>query len=146
MTNPQDFTNMLQDALKNLPLDNKALQDAFKSSAAMGETMSKVALEAAEKSAEVSSKWTKDTLTKIGDLSAAKTAPEDGNEALKSFAESSAQQASQNLAAFAEIAQQVQKETLDLLMSAGKEFGAEASEAVKKATDAAKNAATPAKK
>jgi hypothetical protein len=48
----------------SFPVDMSAMQDAFKTQAALAEKMSKVALEAAEKSTEISAKWTKDTLAK----------------------------------------------------------------------------------
>jgi len=56
-----------------------ALQNAFKSQAAMMERITKVALDAAEKSTEVSTKRTKTTLEKAGDAAteaAGKTAEE----------------------------------------------------------------------
>ena len=77
MAKTQDFTKLVQDMLGNFPVDTSALQDSFKTQAAMGEKMSRVALDAAEKSAEVSSKWTKDTIAKLGDMSAVKEDPTD---------------------------------------------------------------------
>ena len=56
-----------------MPMDDAALQDAFKSQAAMMERMTKVALEAAEKSTEVSTKWTRATLEKAGETATRRT-------------------------------------------------------------------------
>ena len=68
-----DFTKMFQDMMGAFPaVDTKAFQDSFKSQAALGEKMSKVVLEAAEKSAEISNKWTKSALAKIGEASTVK--------------------------------------------------------------------------
>ncbi|HHH89557.1 MAG TPA: phasin, PhaP, partial [Aliiroseovarius sp.] len=50
-------------------------------------------------------------------------------------ASAQAELASENLAAFAEVAKKVQTETVDLMLSTGKELGEEAEAAVKKATD-----------
>ena len=75
--------------MSNVPIDTTALSDAFKSQAALGEKMSKVALEAAEKSTEISSKWTKDTLAKIGDVTKVKEEPTDYTKAMTDFASAS---------------------------------------------------------
>ena len=135
MNNPADFTKAFQDAFANMKFDTSAFEDAFKSSAAVGEKMSKVAIEAATKSAEVSNTWTKDTLNKLGVVSSAKAEAADYSKAVSDFATSSAEVAAENMAAFAEIAKKVQMETVELMMASGKEMQKEATAAVKKATD-----------
>jgi hypothetical protein len=50
MAKTQDYTKVLQDMMSALPFDTTSAQGAFKTSAALGEKMAKVALEAAEKS------------------------------------------------------------------------------------------------
>ena len=55
MQKAQDFTKVMQDMAASFPIDASALQDTFKSSAILGEKMTKVALEAAEKSNEITS-------------------------------------------------------------------------------------------
>lgn len=141
MTNPQDFTKAMTEMLSAFPLDTTAMTDAFKTSAALGEKMSKVALDAAEKSTEISSKWTMETLSKVGKMTAVKEEPTDYTKAMTDFASASAEMAAENMAAFAEVAKKVQMETVELLLAAGKEAGEDASAAVKKATTAAKKAA-----
>ena len=131
MTN--DFTKTMQDMMAKFPMDSTAMQTAFKNQAAFGEKMAKVALEAAEKSTEVSSKWAKDTLAKLSVAATAKTDAADYTKAATDFASASAEMVSENMAAFAEIAKKVQMETVELMMSAGKEVAAETTEAVKKA-------------
>lgn len=142
----QDFTKVMQDMLGAFPVDTKAVQDAFKSQALMGEKLSKVALDAAEKSAEVSAKWTKETLNRLGEVSAVKEEPTDYSKSITDFASASAEMAAENLAAFAEIAKKVQMETVELVLAAGKEFGDDATAAVKKATSEVTKAAKAAAK
>ena len=144
MANTQDFTKMLQEMMASFPVDTTAAQDVFKTQAALGEKMSKVALEAAEKSTELSAKWTKDTLGKISDVTAVKDDPADYTKAITDFASTSAELAAENLASFAEIAKKVQMETVELMLSAGKDMTEEASSAVKKATEEATAAAKKA--
>ncbi|MDA7427112.1 phasin, PhaP [Primorskyibacter aestuariivivens] len=134
----QDVTAMLKDMMGAVPVDTAALEGAFKNQADLNEKLSGVALEAATKSAELSTKWTQDTLAKLGDVSKAKAQPADYAQAVTDFATAQQTVVSENLAAFAEIAKKAQSETVELIMSAGKSFQAEASAAVQKATAAAK--------
>ncbi len=149
MAKAQDYTQALNDFMGSFPVDLSAYQDAFKNSAEIGEKMSAVALQAAEKSTEVSAKWTQDALSRLGDVSKAKADPADYSKAVTDFASASAETAAENMAAFAEIAKRVQMETVELLMASGKNFGEDASAAVKKATaevsKAAKKATASAK-
>jgi len=96
-----------------------------------------VALEAAEKSNEISSKWTKDTISKLGAVTTVKDEPTDYTKALSDFASASAEMAAENMAAYAEVAKKVQMETVELLLAAGKDISEDATAAVKKATDEA---------
>ena len=149
MAKTNDMNKMMQDMMSAFPVDNKAMQDAFKTQAAMAEKMTKVALEAAEKSTEITSKWAKDTIAKLSVVTQAKADPTDYTKAATDFASAAAEMAAENMAAFAEVAKKVQAETVELLLAAGKEASTEASAAVKKATDdvttAAKKAAAAAK-
>lgn len=144
MNNPQDLSKMMQEMMGAFPVDMTAFQDAFKSQAAMGERMSKVALEAADKSAEISTKWTKETLTKMGDVAAAKEEANDYSKAMTDFASAQAELAAENMAAFAEVAKKVQAETVELMLAAGKDMGEEAQAAVKNASEEVAKAAKKA--
>jgi len=149
MQKTQDFTKVMQDMMANFPVDASALQNAFKTQAAFAEKFSKVAIEAAEKSTEISAKWTKDTLARVGDMAKAKSEPTDYTKAATDFASAAAEMAAENMAAFAEIAKKVQMETVELMLAAGKDMSEDATAAVKKATSdvttAAKKAAAAAK-
>ena len=149
MTNANDFNKVMQDMMAKFPVDASAFQNAFKTQAAFAEKFSKVALEAAEKSTEITTKWVKDSIAKMGDVSKAKTEPTDYTKAATDFASAAAEMAAENLAAFAEIAKKVQMETVELMLAAGKDVSEEATAAVKKAstevTAAAKKVATAAK-
>lgn len=149
MNKPADFTKVMQDMMASFPMDQSALQNAFKTQAAMAEKLSKVALEAAEKSTEITSKWAKDTIAKLADVSKAKTEVTDYSKSVTDFASSAAEMAAENMAAFAEVAKKVQMETVELVLAAGKDMSEDATAAVKKATSdvttAAKKAAAAAK-
>ncbi|MDU8926367.1 phasin family protein [Alisedimentitalea sp. MJ-SS2] len=134
MAKAQDLNTLMKDMMGAFPVDTAAFEKSFKTQADLSEKLSGVALEAAEKSTEISSKWTKDTLAKLADMSKAKTDPADYAKAMTDFASATAEVAAENMAAFAEVAKKVQSETVELLMAAGKDAGEEASAAVKKAT------------
>jgi len=135
MNNANDFTKTMQDMMAKFPVDASAFQNAFKTQAAFGEKLSKVALEAAEKSTEISSKWAKETIAKLSGAAKAKSEPVDYTKSITDFASAAAELASENMAAFAEVAKKVQMETVELMLAAGKDVSAEASAVVKKATD-----------
>ena len=135
MAKAQDYTKALNDMMASFPVDLSAYQDAFKTQAQLGEKLSAVALDAAEKSTDVSSKWTQETLARLGSVSKAKTDPADYSKAMSDYAAAAAETAAENVAAFAEIAKRVQMETVELMLAAGKTAGEDAQAAVKKATD-----------
>jgi hypothetical protein len=138
-----DMTAMMKDMMGAFPVDTKAMENAFKSQATLNEKLSGVALDAVGKSSEISSKWTKDTLAKMADMSKAKTDPADYAKSMTDFASAQAEVAAENMAAFAEVAKKVQMDTVELMMAAGKDMGEEAQSAMQKAT---KEASTAAKK
>jgi hypothetical protein len=148
MTKTPDFAKVMQDMMASFPVDASAFQNAFKTQAAFAEKFSKVVIEAAEKSTEISAKWTKDTLAKVGDMAKAKAEPADYSKAMGDFASAAAEMTAENLAAFAEVAKKVQMETVELMLAAGKDISEDATAAVKKATaevtSAAKKAASAA--
>lgn len=134
MTKTPDMAAMMKDVMGAFPVDTTAMTDAFKTTATLSEKLSGVALTAAEKSAEISTKWQKDTLAKLAEISKAKAEPADYAKAMTDFTSASAEVAAEHMAAFAEIAKSVQMNTVELMMAAGKDMTEEASAAVKKAT------------
>lgn len=130
----QDFTAIMKDMMGAFPVDTKAMEDAFKSQTTLAEKLSGVALDAANKSTELSAKWTQDTIAKITDLSKAKADPADYAKSMTDFASASAEAAAEHMSAYAEIAKKVQTETLELMMSASKDLSEEVTAAAKKAT------------
>ncbi|MCY4180201.1 MAG: phasin, PhaP [Litoreibacter sp.] len=130
-----DFTKAFSDMAAAFPVDMAIFNDAFKNTAVFNEKMSKVALDAASTSAELSSKFTKETLAKMSTVTKAQKEPADYSKAMTDFASAQAESAAEHMAAFAEVAKKAQMETVELLMAAGKDVSEEATAAVKKATD-----------
>jgi hypothetical protein len=134
MANTQDFTAMMKDMMGAFPVDTKAMEESMKSVATLNEKLATVALGAAEKSSEISSKWTKDTIAKIQAMTKAKAEPADYAKAMTDFASTAAEAAAEHMAAFAEVAKKLQMDTVELLMAAGKDVAEDASAAVQKVT------------
>ena len=130
-----EYTKMMKDMMGAFPVDTSAVQEAFKSQATFADKMSKVVLEAAEKSTEISAGWTKATIGKLGVITNAKEDPADYTKAMTDFASAQAEMSAESMAGFAEVAKKVQMETVELMLAAGKDFGDETSKVVKKATD-----------
>ena len=129
-----DYTKMMKDMMGAFPMDMTAMQDAFKTQAAFADKMSKVVLDAAEKSTEISAGWTKATIGKMGVVSNVKDEPADYAKAMTDFASAQAEMSAESMAAFAEVAKKVQMETVELMLAAGKDMSEDATAAVKKAT------------
>ncbi|MFD2738998.1 phasin family protein [Sulfitobacter aestuarii] len=144
MTKNVDVTAMFKDVMGAFPVDTTAMEGAFKSTASLNEKLSGVALNAAGKSADISSKWTKDTLAKLGEFSKAKQEPGDYAKAMSDFASASAEVAAEHMAAFAEIAKKAQMDTVELMMAAGKDLQEDTTAAVKKASENVQNAGAKA--
>ncbi len=134
MAKTPDLTAMFKDVMGSFPVDTASMEDAFKTATTLNEKLTHVAIDAAEKSTEISSKWTKETLAKLGDMSKAKAEPADYAKAMADFASSYAEVSAEHMAAFAEVAKKVQMDTVELMMAAGKDMSEDASAAVKKAT------------
>jgi hypothetical protein len=128
------FENPFAKLFEDMPFDTKAFDDVFKNTATLNEKFSKVALKAAERNVEISNKWAKDALGKTAGVCKAQVEPASYSKAVTEFASASMETASENVAAFVEVAKQVQMDTVELLVAAGKDAQAKASVAVKKAT------------
>ncbi len=145
MTNKTpDMTAMLKDMMGAFPVDTSAMDASFKSSASLNEKLSGVALSAVEKSTEISSKWTKDTVAKLSEMAKAKNEPADYAKAMSDFATAYSEAASEHMSAFAEVAKKVQADTVELMMAAGKDMSEEAKTAMTKATNDVQSAAKKA--
>ena len=134
-TKTQDYTTMMRDVMGAFPVDQRSMESMFKSQSAFAEKMSAVAIDAAQKSTDLSAKWTQETLTKVSDVTKARVEPADYAKAMTDFASASAESAAEHMAAFADIAKKVQTETLELMLTMGKDMSSEMQNVARKATD-----------
>ena len=141
MAMTQDYSKMMKDMMGAFPMDTSAMQDMFKTQATFADRMSKIVLEAAQKSTEISAAWTKETLDKAASITTVKEDPADYTKAMTDFASSQAETSAESMAQFAEVAKKVQMDSVELMLAAGKDFSEDASAAMKKATGEATQAA-----
>ena len=134
MMKTPDLNKAMQDMMQNLPVDTSSVKEAFRTQTALGEKMTRVALQAAERSTEISAAWAKDTLSRMGELTTSKDQPADYAKAMSDFASAAAELAAEHMAAYAEVAKKVQMDTVDLLLNAGKDVQADAQRMAQTAT------------
>lgn len=127
-----DFTKAFQDVLANIPVDTSSFKEAFKTQSALAEKMAKATLEAAEASTEISAQWTKDTLARMGELASTKDQPADYAKAVQDFNSAATERATEHLQAYAEVAKKLQMQTVDLMLTAGKDLAEDAQGAAQK--------------
>jgi hypothetical protein len=139
-----DMAAMLKDMMGAFPVDTTSMGASFKTSATLNEKLSGVALSAVEKSTEISSAWTKDTVAKLSEMAKAKAEPADYAKAMTDFATAYSEAAAEHMAAFAEVAKKVQMETVELMMAAGKNMTDDATSAMTKVQGDVKEAAKKA--
>lgn len=139
MMKTPDFNKSMQDMMQNMPVDTSSVKDAFRTQSQLGERMTRVALQAAERSTEISAEWAKDTISRMGELAAVKDQPADYAKAMSAFATAATELASQHMAAFAEVAKRVQMDTVDLMLTAGKDIAEDAQQAADKVSRSASN-------
>lgn len=134
MAKTPDYTKNFQDMMSNFPIDTSSMQDAFRSQTALTERMTRAALSAAERSTEISAQWAKDSIARVGELASTKEDPSDYAKAMSDFASASAEMTAEHMAAFAEVAKKLQMDTVDLMLSAGKDMASDAQKVAEKAT------------
>lgn len=145
MADSNDFMKMMQDAAQAFRLNPEKLQEALRSQAGFGEKLSKVALEAAGKSADLSASYARETLAKMGDITKARETPTDYAAAMQAFAQAQSDMMQAQVRAFAEIAKSVQEETLALMATAAKTAQEQSEDAAKAVGDIIGQATKPRK-
>lgn len=128
-----DFTRLVQEMTSAFKMAPATLQDAFAKQAAFGEKLSKIAFDAAERSCDLQAKMSRETLSKLSELTRARSDVSDYSKAASDLAAQGGEMASDTMAAFAEIAKKAQLETVELMISATKTLQDSAGAAVKSA-------------
>ena len=132
MKNFAEFRKTVEGMPAMFPADMESFGKAVRRSADFGEKMSKVAIDAAEKNVKISTDGTRATLARLNEIAQAKEHPSEYARAIGEFASESASAASKHLAAIAEVAMNVHRNTLEIFVDAGKKVRQDAAEAAVK--------------
>ena len=135
MMTANDMNKMWSEMMGSFPVDTSAWKDAYRTQVELAEKMSRIVLDAAETSTDVSAQWTKDTLSKMYDVTSVREEPADYGKAMTDFASAQAEMTAETMARFAEIAKKVQMETVETMLSVGKDSADKASAYGKDAAD-----------
>ena len=120
MQNVNDFTKPWAGMFAHNPLDPASYTDAARKSAAAGEAFAAAVLKAAESNAELTGKWTLDTISRMKHVLIAKDDAADYAQAAKEFTTASVESAAENIAAYTDIAKRAQVETAEIFLGGDK--------------------------
>ena len=134
MSNLGDVNKLMKDMMGNFPLDTVAIEKAIKKSASLNEKLANLALEAAGKSTEISTSWANETFDKFQVTAEAKDEPVDYGKAVMDFWSTQTEIATKKMELFSDVLKKAQMETVELMVSAGKDMTKDASEALRKTT------------
>ncbi|MCY4259232.1 MAG: hypothetical protein OXC91_03065 [Rhodobacteraceae bacterium] len=105
--------------LEKMPTDPASFRKAVNDSVTVNQKLSELAISAAEKSAEVSTKWGREILGQLNEVNAANENPTDYVRKIADLGTASVGSSADYMTKFAEIARQIQIDTLEVLLSAG---------------------------
>ena len=134
MAGISEMTAMYENIMKALPFDNKLFEETLKKNAGLNEKFASVLITAADKNTDISSKWTKDTLTRLSGLAKPQEETADYAKSMTDFASDQVEVVSESMAAFAETAKKAQMDFVEIMMTFGKDLSEEAAATVKKTT------------
>ncbi len=120
MTNVEEMAKAGSEAFGQFATDPTSYSDLYRKSTQTVEALTLTMLKAAESTAEVTGKWTMDTLGQMRSSFAAGSDGIDYANAAKDFASASAESAAQYFAAYTDIAKQAQIESAEIVLGSAK--------------------------
>lgn len=109
-----DFAKAAQDFMASMKIDPSALGMPLQAPADFQAKLAKIAIEAAQKNAELTSEWTKETFKKVQQTSNFSGEIADITQMATAFSAEQSSDMQEKLTAYAEVAKQAQEETLKL--------------------------------
>mgnify|MGYP000456991346 CR=1 FL=1 len=116
-----DFTKAFEAYFKAVPA---TFTESTAEATALASKIGEITLAAAQRNVELSAAWAQDVLANAADLNKQQAAPADYAKTAAAIATNELQATPERIAAFAEVAKKAQVETVELLMSAGKDMQA----------------------
>ena len=134
MSNLGDMNKLMKDMMGNFPFDTFAIETLVEKSASLNEKLANIALDVAGTSNEISTSWANETFDKFRVIAEAKDEPVDYGNAMTEFWSAQTEIATKKMALLSDVVKKAQMETVELMVSVGKDMTKDASEAVKKST------------
>ena len=134
MLNLGDMNKLVKDMMGNFPFDTIANGKVVKKSASLNEKLANLALDAAGTSTEISTSWANETFDRLQVTLESKDEPVDYGKAMVDFWSAQTEIATKKMVLFSDVLKKAQMETVEFMVSAGKDMTKDASEAVKKTT------------
>ena len=113
-------TKAFAELASKLPTTPAAVEDLIKNTTETYEKVLATALGAAQKNADITGNWTRDTLNRLETVAAAKADPSSYAEAAGDFATATFESATDNFVAYAEVAKNAQLDTVKALFATSK--------------------------
>ena len=134
MSNSGDLNKLMKDMMGNFPFDTVDIEKAVKKSVSLNEKLANLSLDVAGTSTEISTSWANESFDKVRVAAEAKDEPVDYGKAIMDFWSAQTEIATKKMELFSDVLKKAQTETVQLMVSAGKDMTKDASEAVKKTT------------
>ncbi len=134
MSNSGDLNKLMKDMMGNFPFDTVDIEKAVKKSVSLNEKLANLSLDVAGTSTEISTSWANESFDKVRVAAEAKDEPVDYSKAIMDFWSAQTEIATKKMELFSDVLKKAQTETVQLMVSAGKDMTKDASEAVKKTT------------
>mgnify|MGYP003325220016 CR=1 FL=1 len=134
MSNYGDMNKLMVDMMGNFSFDTVGIEKAVKKSASLNEKLANLALDAAGTSTEISTSWANETFDRFRVTAETKDEPVDYGKAMVDFWSVQTEIATKKMDLFSDVLKKAQMETVEFMVSAGKDMTKDASELVKKTT------------
>ena len=134
MSNSGDLNKLMKDMMGNFPFDTVDIEKAVKKSVSLNEKLANLSLDVAGTSTKISTSWANESFDKVRVAAEAKDEPVDYSKAIMDFWSAQTEIATKKMELFSDVLKKAQMETVQLMVTAGKDMTKDASEAVKKTT------------
>ena len=134
MSNSGDLNKLMKDMMGNFPFDTVDIEKAVKKSVSLNEKLANVSLDVAGTSTEISTSWANESFDKVRVAAESKDEPLDYGKVMMDFWSAQTKIATKKMDLFSDVLKKAQMETVQLMVSVGKDMTKDASEAVKKTT------------
>lgn len=144
MANNQDFTNFFKDV--PFAFDSAAVTDAWKTGATFGERFAAIAVDAANKSNDITTNTVKEALTFLRTVTKVQDEPAEYTKVVSNFGTAQAELVKTHFEALGDVAKLAQSDATELMATTGQQITEQGSKAANDAGTKAKAAVSKAAK